>query len=413
MLGHYFKLPYFNNAVPTVDEVVKLIYEKLGITRSRGSVEMRIDNFMSCDPVKASEGIKGLDAGRTICMPYWQKWSKNKAGLLDEITRIISKQTVQSSSLELVSVLPEVSNWLDLELTVLMHLCYTRVPVDEDNPMFKFFCLWFDKPVDETRILMTCFKQLYFNQRIQGRSSLSSVAEKFFKKYTQHKPEYVFAGKLYWEAALEKSAVLSTQIDSTEIIPVVDTIEAENPIAKLVEELSIAGKSKMTIVREAMRSFPDRNLSLAQWSEEVASYMQRSTSADDSPVSSVDVITEPSSSVATRKPVHRRGNPRLRMRSITIDGYVIDESNPTQMFMEFVEHIGADLVYEMQIPFRGAFLVDKRPIPGYEMSSKLVGDGYYLCTNCNTPSKIEYMKRIADFFSLEIEIEAYYKEKSE
>lgn len=371
---------------------------------------------MSCDPAKALNGIKGLDSGREYCMPYWKEWSKNEAGLREEISKLLSRPSMQTPSLELISIISDTPDWKELELTVLIHLCYTRVPADENNPILKFFCLWFEKPVDETVTLLSYFNQLFLNQFRQDSSPFNKVAEDFYTKYSLHKNEYSFAGKLYWEDALEKSVELSSQIDSTNIIPVVDTIVVENPIAKLVEELTIAGASRMSIVMEAMRSFPERNLSLAQWADEVASYIDNLSSPetlDDTPASSLDVIGEPPSQVSSKQSSHRRIKPRLKMRSITVDGFVIQESNPTQMFVEFIEHVGADLVYEMQIPFRGAFLVDKRPIPGFEAVSKLVGNGYYLCTNSNTNSKIELMQEIADFFSLNLEIDRYYKEKED
>ena len=163
VLGLYLKLPYLNGAIPTPKDVVRLISEKFGITRTEDSIKMRLNNFMACDPVKIAEGIKGLDSGRQYCQPYWDMWSKDPQGLMAEIGKIVSADNatvIEMPSLELISLLPEAPSWTKLELTVLIHLVNTRVPISQENPMVRFYSVWFDKSIEDTVSLMEYFYQL-------------------------------------------------------------------------------------------------------------------------------------------------------------------------------------------------------------------------------------------------------------
>ena len=420
VLGLYLKLPYLNGVVPTHKDVVQIISDKYGISRTVDSIKMRLNNFMSCDPEKLAQGVKGLDSGKEYCMPYWNEWHNNPVGLQEEISKILaSANHAAVPSLELISIFPDSPTWTNFELSVLIHLCRTRIPADETHPMVKFYSLWFEKPLDETVVLLNHFSNLFHHTFAQDTTSLNHIAEDFFSEYVKNKDSYSFAGKLYWEAALEKSVDVLSDIDIPNFSETIDTIESEDPVSKLVEELTLQGSSRISIVMEAMRKFPDKNLTLAQWSDLVSQYIE-SFSAPQDDVSSQSLFPVSSSAETLQsesdKEKHvqaKRNKPRLKMRSITLEGQVIEESTTTQMFVEFIELIGADSVYDMKIPYRGVTLVDTKPTPGYEKSSKPVGNGYYVGTNSSTQEKISTMQEIADYFSMDLQIERYYKNKDE
>ena len=215
---------------------------------------------------------------------------------------------------------------------------------------------------------------------------------------------------MYWESSLTTSIDNFTEEKPEEVIPVIDTVEAENPIAKLVEELSLNGESRMSIVMAAMRKFPEREFTLAQWTQEVTSYLDSLEQDDSSDVPTNLIVAESDANDDERpenKISQKRKKPRIKIRSITIDGTVIEESNPTQMFIDFINTVGADIVFEMQIPYLKSVLVDNKQHVGYETASKPVGNGYYLNTCSSTGKKIEQMQDIADYFSLNLQIDRY------
>lgn len=420
VLGLYLKLPYLNGVVPTPKDVVQIISDKYGISRTVDSIRMRLNNFMSCDPEKLAQGIKGLDSGKEYCMPYWNEWHNNPVGLQEEISKILATADhAVVPSLELISIFPDSPTWTNFELSVLIHLCRTRIPADEAHPMVKFYSLWFEKPLDETVILLEHFSKLFHHTFAQDSSSLNRIADDFFSEYVKNKDSYSFAGKLYWEAALEKSLDVLPDIDIPNFSETVDSIESEDPVSKLVEELTLQGTSRISIIMEAMRKFPDKNLTLAQWSELVSHYIESFAAPHDEVPTQMHIFvrpsTEPKQSESDKNGRVRgnRNKPRLKLRSITLEGQVIEESNPTQMFVEFIELIGADSVYDMKIPYRGVTLVDTKPTPGYENSSKPVGNGFFVGTNCSTQDKISFMQDIAEYFSMDLQIERYYKSKDD
>jgi len=410
-LGLYLKIPYLNGVVPTPQDVVQLISDKFGVNRTVDSIKMRLNNFMSCDPLKQEQGIKGLDSGKQYCMPYWEKWHGDINGLNEEISKILSSNNhVEAPSLELISILDENPSWSKLELTVLIHLALTRVPADINNPLVKFFSSWFEKSIDDVVELLVYFTQLFHHSFQTNTDRLNRIAEDFFTEYSANKSAFQFAGHLYWESALEKSIEIFSELKESEVLPIIDTVEVEDPISKLVEELTLQGASRITIIQEAMRKFPEKPLSLSEWSDEICKHLDKiSTSQDDAP----QVVAKPIVSTKPDNKPQKRTKPRLKFRSITIEGQTIEESNPTQMFVEFIELIGADSIYEMQIPYRGVTLVDTKPTPGYENSSKPVGNGYYVGTNNSTQDKISIMQDIADYFSMELHIDRYYKSKDD
>ena len=420
VLGLYLKLPYLNGVVPTHKDVVQIISDKYGISRTVDSIKMRLNNFMSCDPEKLAQGVKGIESGKEYCMPYWNEWHNNPVGLQAEISKILaSANHTVVPSLELISICPDSPTWSNFELSVIIHIFRTRIPSDETHPMVVFYSLWFEKPLDETVVLLNHFSKLFHHTFAQDSSSLNRIADDFFSEYVNNKDSYSFAGKLYWEAALEKSLDILPDIDIPNFAETVDTIESEDQVSKLVEELTLQGTSRISIIMEAMRKFPDKNLTLAQWSELVSQYIESFSAPQDDVPSQTHIRVSPSADAIQSEPDNekqvrgKRSKPRLKMRSITLEGQVIEESNPTQMFVEFIELIGADSVYDMKIPYRGVTLVDTKPTPGYEISSKPVGNGFFVGTNCSTQDKISYMQDIAEYFSMDLQIERYYKAKDD
>lgn len=51
--------------------------------------------------------------------------------------------------------------------------------------------------------------------------------------------------------------------------------------------------------------------------------------------------------------------PWIVINSISFNDYIISNGNSTEKFIEFINIVGPKLVYQMKIPFRGGYLVDK------------------------------------------------------
>ena len=101
------------------------------------------------------------------------------------------------------------------------------------------------------------------------------------------------------------------------------------------------------------------------------------------------------------------------INSISFDDYKISSGNSTEKFIKFINLIGPELVYQMKIPFCGGYLVDRVINQKYFSRCKSVSGGYWLNTNCNTSSKIELMKRIGDYFGIEVTFDVEEKEFNE
>lgn len=93
------------------------------------------------------------------------------------------------------------------------------------------------------------------------------------------------------------------------------------------------------------------------------------------------------------------------INSIRFDGYNITQGNSTEKFIEFINSIGPDLVYEMYIPFREGLLVDKTCNLKYIAFCKQLNDGYWLNTHSSTLKKIELMRKICENLDVEIHID--------
>lgn len=314
VLGLYFKLPYLNGVMPTPQDIVRIISEKFGIDRTVDSIKIRLNNFISCDPEMIAKGVKGMVAGRDNCQPHFDKWVNNKQGLLQEIQKILSgKNATKATTLELISILPTVSEWSNLELCVLLHLCRTRVPNDKESPILQFFCAWFDKEMEECMELLGYFHNLFLHNFVQIVSPLNKLAEDFFSEYSKKKSEYQFAGKLYWDNALQTSIDLFTDLSSTEVIEFDDTVEVEDPISKLVEELSLAGASRLTIVKEAMKKFPEQKLSLSGWADELDRHFQALSESSEEPTIPTSKNSSKDANVEPTKKKGGRSGPRLKL----------------------------------------------------------------------------------------------------
>lgn len=105
--------------------------------------------------------------------------------------------------------------------------------------------------------------------------------------------------------------------------------------------------------------------------------------------------------------------PWIVINSISFDGYIISSGNSTEKFINFINLIGPELVYQMKIPFRGGYLVDTTRNLKYIAFCKSLDGGYWLNTHSSTTTKIEQMKQIGDFFGTEVVFDIEEKENNE
>lgn len=97
--------------------------------------------------------------------------------------------------------------------------------------------------------------------------------------------------------------------------------------------------------------------------------------------------------------------PNIIINSIKFDAYNITQGNSTEKFIEFINSIGPDLVYEMYIPFREGLLVDKTRNLKYFAFCKQLNDGFWLNSHSSTLTKIELMRKICENLDIEIHID--------
>ena len=91
----YLKLPFGKMHSRNAD-VIKLANL---VTRSPGSVAMRLTNFANIDPYHRARGVVGLSGGARQCQPIWDEFVNNRAELLFESERLLAqfeKQTVET-----------------------------------------------------------------------------------------------------------------------------------------------------------------------------------------------------------------------------------------------------------------------------------------------------------------------------
>lgn len=104
----------------------------------------------------------------------------------------------------------------------------------------------------------------------------------------------------------------------------------------------------------------------------------------------------------TKYPKKQQLNRRLIINYIIVNGILIPKSNVSEMFVKFVEIVGAENIFRLKIPIYGGFLVDNKIIEKYESSCKPVGNGFYLFTNTPTEKKIKQMKDIAERLNIKV-----------
>lgn len=105
--------------------------------------------------------------------------------------------------------------------------------------------------------------------------------------------------------------------------------------------------------------------------------------------------------------------PWIVINSISFDNYIISSGNSTEKFIEYINLVGPELVYQMKIPFRGGYLVDKTKNLKYIAFCKPLNGGYWLNTHSSTINKIELMKQIGEYFGIEVAFDIEEKDDNE
>ena len=105
--------------------------------------------------------------------------------------------------------------------------------------------------------------------------------------------------------------------------------------------------------------------------------------------------------------------PWIVINSISFNDYIISNGNSTEKFIEFINIVGPELVYQMKIPFRGGYLVDKTRNLKYITFCKPLNGGYWLNTHSSTTNKIELMKQIGEYFGTEVTFDIEEKDDNE
>ena len=105
--------------------------------------------------------------------------------------------------------------------------------------------------------------------------------------------------------------------------------------------------------------------------------------------------------------------PWIVINSISFNDYIISNGNSTEKFIEFINIVGPKLVYQMKIPFRGGYLVDKTRNLKYITFCKPLNGGYWLNTHSSTTNKIELMKQIGEYLGTEVTFDIEEKDDNE
>ncbi|MBR6988391.1 MAG: HNH endonuclease [Bacteroidaceae bacterium] len=96
-LSVYYQLPFgkLHTRTPEIIELANII------GRTANSASMRLNNFAACDPAIAGTvgpmGTirKGLEGGKSVCMPIWEEFSNNKEELFIQAAQIKAELTHQ------------------------------------------------------------------------------------------------------------------------------------------------------------------------------------------------------------------------------------------------------------------------------------------------------------------------------
>jgi hypothetical protein len=408
VLGLYLKLPFLNGKIPTPSDLVNIIKSKFGIERTTSSIRIRVSNYMSCDPIKISKGIKGLDAGHDQCKPYWDKWADNKSGLLKELNRIISLSDADVSSLSSSSTLnveqryKRTEYFSKTELCIAIYFAITRVQATETNPIVKFFSLWFNHKISETINLLTTFTHYLKNDPLPNESNYFALCKNMLAEYQSNPDAITYLGRTVWLDILQLFSSKYPEYIS-QLPKLMDTILIEKPLNQFIKDLMDKGYSKMDIIKEVMQRFASEGKSLAEWNKIVSDILANNTNHDS--IGESCSISSNNDEQPSIDPVKDKSSLRLKIKRIEIEEEAIEgESNPTWMLVNFIKLIGPEEVALMDFPFRGGQLVSKTIHPKYASACKPVGNGYYVNTNSNTPTKIEQIKKIAEYLGMTVNI---------
>ena len=131
----------------------------------------------------------------------------------------------------------------------------------------------------------------------------------------------------------------------------------------------------------------------------IDTYFSDKRKTDDEPA----IEEETAISIGSPKEIEKQTRSQwIIINSISFDDYIISSGNSTEKFIKFINLIGPELVYQMKIPFRGGYLVDKTRNLKYIAFCKSLDGGYWLNTHSSTTTKIEQMKQIGEFFGTDV-----------
>ena len=142
----------------------------------------------------------------------------------------------------------------------------------------------------------------------------------------------------------------------------------------------------------------------------IDTYFSDKKKTDDEPA----IEEETAISIGSPKEIEKQTrSPWIIINSISFDDYIISSGNSTEKFIKFINLIGPELVYQMKIPFRGGYLVDKTRNLKYIAFCKSLDGGYWLNTHSSTTTKIEQMKQIGEFFGTDVVFDIEEKDNNE
>lgn len=142
----------------------------------------------------------------------------------------------------------------------------------------------------------------------------------------------------------------------------------------------------------------------------IETYFSDKKETDVEPILKAEIVS-PTESI--KKIDKQTRAPWIVINSISFNDYIISNGNSTEKFIEFINLIGPELVYQMKIPFRGGYLVDKTRNLKYIAFCKPLNGGYWLNTHSSTTNKIELMKQIGVYFGTEVTFDIEEKDDNE
>lgn len=97
--------------------------------------------------------------------------------------------------------------------------------------------------------------------------------------------------------------------------------------------------------------------------------------------------------------------PRMRLKIILPDGRIINSNTAAETMTKFVKFVGTQRVRSLGLMCCGIELVSDKLHRIYSERQQYLGNGLYLLTQSNTPTKIRQIQQIANAFNLDIKIE--------